>query len=179
MMKARKWLGVGVSLLLLIPLAAAAGSMDALKRAAGPDAEQVLPPPPETQGQPAKGRLASGGQDMGELAKPGAALGGKTFALGAGETLTFRTRENQIFGLGQIQAAPAGIVTVQSKVIKPMNPGQFGDKTLTEYRVSVAPGAKAGSTAAIKTSGDWQSRDDPDWAFSFSVKVGLKPPAGP
>ena len=109
--------------------------------------------------------------DLGEIDKPGAKLKGSTQVLVPGETLKFRTRENQIWGLGQITVKPAGALTLSSKQLQPMHAGQLGSTSLNEYSFTVPKNAKPGTVFTVTTAANYQSRNDPSWAFSFKVKV--------
>lgn len=116
----------------------------------------------------------SGVKDLGYLGAPGKTLKGKTQTLKPGESLRFTTSENQIRALGKITVTPAGAVTVKQKILERPPPGMLGGMSKVEYTISVPKNATPGKTAKVKTTGAFQVRNDPDWAFSFNVKVGKR-----
>jgi hypothetical protein len=109
--------------------------------------------------------------ELGELEKPGAVLGNTTQELRPGDTLQFSARINQIWGIGEITVTPAGALDVQSKLLEDRTHGAAGETLLYQWSFKVPESAEPGSTIELKTSGHWQVRDDPNWAFSFQVKV--------
>jgi len=110
--------------------------------------------------------------DLGLLEEPGKELKKKTFELKPGETLRFATYESAVRGLGEIKIDPPGALLLKRKALEPVN-STPGGSTLFEYTFSVPRGAQP-DTLTVTTSGAFQVRDDPDWAFSFNVKVGPK-----
>ena len=89
-----------------------------------------------------------------------------------GETLRFATRENHIYGVGEFRLEPKGGLEVHRKLIDPAVAGRLGAPSLYEYTLKLPADAKPGSTVRVATGGHFQTRNDPDWAFSFAVSVG-------
>jgi hypothetical protein len=112
-----------------------------------------------------------GVQAFGELARPGRALKGTTQTLRPGESITFRTRENQIIGIGEIRVERKGAIEVRRKLLDPSPAGRLGGASLYEYTFAAPRDARPGTEARISTIGHFQSRNDADWAFSFAVHV--------
>ncbi|HVY60637.1 MAG TPA: hypothetical protein VHF22_03245, partial [Planctomycetota bacterium] len=86
--------------------------------------------------------------------------------------ITFTTRENQIFGIGEVRVEPRGALEVRRKMLEAAPPHRLGGTSLYEYTIAVPKGAKPGATIRVSTGGHFQTRADPDWAFRFSVRVG-------
>lgn len=111
--------------------------------------------------------------DLRDLKGPGSVLAGSSWTFKPGESLRFEDYENQIRGLGAIKVSPAGALEVTRKMVDPGRPS-FGNAPRYEYTFTVPKNAKPGKTVTVTTAGDYQTRNSPDWAFSFKVKVGKK-----
>src|SRR5205823_308401 len=115
--------------------------------------------PTQASAASASAHAAAGSKNLGELARPGKALGNTTQRLHPGDTVTFRTRENQIFGVGEIRVEPRGALEVHRKMLESAPPHRLGGTSLYEYTFSVPADAKAGATAKITTGGHFQTRN--------------------
>lgn len=107
--------------------------------------------------------------NLGELRLPGAVLANTTRELRPGDTLQFDTRINQIWGLGEIKVTPEGALAVKEELLEQNH--MAGDTSKYRYQLKVPRDAQRGSEIEVKTSGHYQTRNDPNWAFSFKVKV--------
>lgn len=120
--------------------------------------------------------------DLRTLAKPGAALAGKTHDLLPGGTLRFVVKEQVlkdrvVNGLGEV-TAPAG-VTVKRTVLKAAPANDSGGLTRVEYRISLPVSAKPG-LYEVKTAGVSSSaKNAADWSFHFSLRVTPHRPGEP
>src|SRR5262245_51298183 len=61
--------------------------------------------------------LTSHTTDLGNIPNPGSVLGGRTFDVARGASLTFTTQVNQIRGLVGFSMSPSGIVRESHKVV--------------------------------------------------------------
>jgi hypothetical protein len=153
------------------------------KRTRHDEVHDVAPPAPEhagthasvhaRAGEDAAHRMAKHGiQDLGTLAHPGQALKG-LHHLQPGQSLRFSVAVNQIWGLGEINLSPAGAgLELQQKEVHAMQPGVLGSTSLQQYTLTMTQTAKAGTKFTVTTLGNYQVRDNPDWAFSFTVVSG-------
>jgi len=119
-------------------------------------------------------RKDSGGgkvTDLGMLEKPGTKLAGSTHELAPGDSLRFSDGENQIWGLGEITVEPPHLATMDNKELENYKDHVLGSMSKHQYTLKVAADAKAGDKINVKCAGDFQSRNDPGWAFSFKVVV--------
>lgn len=110
--------------------------------------------------------------DLGVLAGgpgsgPGDVLKGKTQNVGPGGSLSFVAPTNQIWGLGEVTVSPAGAATITQELVKKKEPGMLGGATYYRYTITLPKDATRAVT--IKTSGNYQTRNSPQWAFSFKV----------
>ena len=110
--------------------------------------------------------------DLGRLEKPGVTLRQKRFALVPGGTLRFATTESVVRGLGPIHT-PKGAVVVRRTVLKPAKPGLAGGSAVVEYRFTLPVATKPG-LYRVTSSGTFQGRADPAWAFSFELHVAMR-----
>lgn len=112
-----------------------------------------------------KGRVT----DLGLLEKPGSSLSGKTFFLKPGDSLVFRASVNQVSGVYGFELKPPDAFEVKSTLIK--GPNAAGDKSIYEYTFTLKPGAATGSQATAHSQAPFQSRNDPQFAFDFTLQV--------
>jgi hypothetical protein len=124
-------------------------------------------------GDAAVKRMAKGGvHDLGTLSHPGAALKG-THKLAPGESLRFSVAMNQIWGLGEVSINPAGAgLTLHKREVHGYQPGVLGSTSLIEYTLTMSAAAHHGSRYTFSAAGNYQVREDHDWAFSFQVVCG-------
>jgi hypothetical protein len=106
--------------------------------------------------------------DLGELELPGAVLGNTIQSLRPGDTLQFSARGNQINNVGIITITPEGALDLKITTLDG-ELGGLGDRLHHQYAFTVPEHAEPGSMIEVKTGGTW--RDDPNWRFSFQVKV--------
>jgi hypothetical protein len=123
--------------------------------------------------------------DLGKLAKPGTDLlaaakakgattiDGKSLALNPGQTLTFEWAGNQIYNIASLSGSPAKLVTVTTKIVKPMTPGQLGDETVYKATITLSKDAKPGTPVTLDAQADYQSRNDPAWNFKVEIQPDL------
>jgi hypothetical protein len=125
--------------------------------------------------------------DLGNLDKPG-----KEFATAAskaglvadgglflqpGQKVTFETERNQINGIADMKSSNPD-VTITSKVVKSMNPGQDGDAQTVQWTIEMSPKATGGSAGEITATGDYQARNDPAYNFKIGVSAQPQPKTG-
>src|SRR5581483_8709802 len=118
---------------------------------------------------PLKAPSAPRGQNLGQLDNPGQTLGKTTQTVPPGGSLTFRATTNQITGLGTLTVTPKGAATITQKLIKPMQPGVLGSKDLYQYTITMNKNAKPGTSVQVRAPGTYQARNDPNWAFAFTL----------
>jgi hypothetical protein len=120
---------------------------------------------------PATASSAPKSQNLGQLDNPGKTLGKTTQTVAPGGSLVFRATTNQITGLGTLTVTPKGAATISQKLIKPMQPGVLGSKDLYQYTITMNKNAKPGTSVQVRAPGTYQARNDPNWAFAFSLKA--------
>ncbi len=124
--------------------------------------------------------------DLGQLAKPGTdllpaakakgavSLDGKSLALNPGQTLKFGWAGNQIYNIATLTGSPTSLVTVTTRVVKPMVPGELGDSTVYEGSVTLSKDAKQGDAISLEAHADYQSRNDPVWNFTVGIETDIQ-----
>ena len=121
--------------------------------------------------RPSKQPASARSSNLGQLDKPGQTLGNTTQNVPPGGSLVFRATTNQITGLGTLSVTPKGAATVSQKLIKPMQPGVLGSKDLYQYTITMNKNVKPGTSVQVRAPGTYQARNDPSWAFQFSLKA--------
>ncbi len=109
--------------------------------------------------------------DLGILEKPGKVLAGTRQVLRPGGTLRFITRENQIWGLGEVRVDPPGALEVRRSPLGRCDPTLAGGSSFVEYAFRAPSGAPAGSLVRVSAEGRVQTRSNPNWAFEFTVEI--------
>ncbi len=107
-------------------------------------------------------------RDFGYLAYPGRVLADTTVTLPAGDAMSFQVDTNQIFGIIDLNVSSG--LSLSRRVVRKKS-GAAGDFTRWEYVISVSAKAASKSTAPVVTVAPYQSRNNPDYAFRFTVET--------
>ncbi len=135
----------------------------------GGDQEQLRAMQMQRRASERKG--GGGAVDLGMLEKPGAKLGGSTHELAPGATLRFEFGENQIWGINKLTVDPPHAATVEDQLLEKYTDHVLGSMSKHAMTIKISEKAKSGEKIKFTTNPNYQSRDSPDWAFSFSVHV--------
>ena len=105
--------------------------------------------------------------------KPGAALGNRVFTVTPAQTFRFEAWENGLIGFGSVMVpdhALAPYVYITRVERERRRPGP-GGKTLYVYTLMAADNAPPNTDIVVQTTGEYQTRQDPNWAFRFTLHV--------
>jgi hypothetical protein len=113
------------------------------------------------------------GRTLGILEKPGKALAGTLQRVRAGEAIRFVTRENQIWGMGEITVEPVGALEVTRRALERCDPSlpSASGSSFVEYAFAVPAGARPGASIRVRAAGLVRTRSNPNWAFQFTIEV--------
>jgi hypothetical protein len=125
-------------------------------------------------GDAAVKRMAKGGAtvDLGKFNgenPPGAKLGGMIQKMKPGDSVSFEVAGNQIYNVVDFKVGPH--ITVDKKLVKAMNHGQLGDSNDYRYTFTMAHDAKPGAKSTCTSEPSYQSRNDPNWHFHFTLEA--------
>jgi hypothetical protein len=124
------------------------------------------------------GHLDSPGKQFITAANKAGLVQAGELVLKPGQKISFETDRNQINGIADMKSTNPD-VTITSKVVKAMNPGQLGDEQTVEWTIALSPNAKVGNTGQITATSDYQSRNDPAYNFSVGIERQAASPEAP
>ena len=120
------------------------------------------------------GLLNSPGSEFMKAAEAKGLVSGGDLNLAPGQKVTFTSQRNQINGVVSMDSSSPD-VTVTSKIVKAMVPGQDGNMATVEWTIAASPKATGSTSAEITATGDYMSRNDPN--YNFKIGVSTKPAA--
>ncbi len=103
---------------------------------------------------------------LGRITPPGPAMADKTFTLKPGQSLVFETGGNQI------TSASFDFSPLPSKTELIERSSALGGEYVRRYTVTIPTNVKPGTVFDFSSIPAFQSRNDPNYAFDFKLKVG-------